>query len=255
VAAAVLSPAPDNPRNDMNRKEDMEPLASVVQAQSAAEAGDHDGARAGTGSGAGGENAAGARTGAANRISNAIFDLLGQVPESAEQPHRDPGKRSRSIANRAAAKAALSAGSLALPPGPLGWLTILPELRTVWKQQAQMVADIAGSFGKSPSLTREQMLYCLFRHIAPAAFLGMVTETGDRVVFSEASPRALRAIVQKIGLRITLRVLSKGVSRWVPMVGALGVGAYAFRDTGQVANTAIALFSRDIQAPGTVFSS
>jgi hypothetical protein len=186
-----------------------------------------------------------ASVGAAHRISSAIFDLLGQVPDSDEKAHTDPGKRARSIANRAAAKAALSAGSLALPPGPLGWLTLLPELRTVWKQQAQMVADIAGSFGKSPSLSREQMLYCLFRHVAPGAFRGLVAGSGERVVINQVSPRALRAIVQKIGVRITLRVLGKGISRWVPVVGALGVGAYAYYDTGQVASTAIALFSRD----------
>jgi hypothetical protein len=33
----------------------------------------------------------------------------------------------------------------------------------------------------------------------------------------------------------------------VPVVGALGVGAYAYYDTGQVAATAMALFSRDIE--------
>jgi hypothetical protein len=117
----------------------------------------------------------------------------------------------------------------------------------VWKQQAQMVADIAASFGKSQSLTREQMLYCLFRHIAPGAFRGVVVPSGERFVFSEASPRALRAIVQKIGLRITLRVLGRGVSRWVPVVGALGVSAYAYYDTGQVASTAMSLFERDVE--------
>jgi hypothetical protein len=119
-------------------------------------------------------------------------------------------------------------------------------LRTVWKQQAQMVADIAGSFGKAPTLTREQMLYCLFRHIAPGAFEGLVTQSGERFLVSEASPKALRAIVQKIGLRIALRVLSRGVTRWVPAVGALSVGAYAYYDTGKVASTAISLFSRDL---------
>jgi len=198
---------------------------------------------------AGGSAAGGAETsaGPAQRIASAIFDLIGQVPPSTEAAHRDPLKRSRSIANKTAAKAALSAGSLALPPGALGWLTILPELRTVWKQQAQMVADIAGSFGKSQSLTREQMLYCLFRHIAPGAFRGVVTQSGERFILAEASPRALRAIVQKIGLRITLRVLGRGVSRWVPVVGALGVGAYAYYDTGQVASTAMSLFSREIE--------
>ena len=184
--------------------------------------------------------------GASHRIAEAIFDLVGKVPASGEDAHPNPAKRARSIANKTAAKAALSAGSLALPPGPLGWLTILPELRTVWKQQAQMVADIAGSFGKAGSLSREQMLYCLFRHIAPSAFLDVVAQVGDRIVISPASPRALRAIVQKIGLRITLRVLGKGVSRWVPVVGALGVGAYAFYDTGRVAGTAMDLFAREI---------
>ncbi len=62
-----------------------------------------------------------------------------------------------------------------------------------------------------------------------------------------ASSRTLRAIVQKIGLRITLRLLGKGVSRWVPVVGALGVGAYAYYDTGQVAATAMTLFAQDIE--------
>ena len=180
-------------------------------------------------------------------MAEAIFDLLGRVPHTAEAAHRDPPKRARSIASRTAAKAALSAGSLALPPGPLGWLTILPELRTVWKQQAQMVADIAGSFGRAESLTREEILYCLFRHIAPSAFRDVVMPVDDRFVITTASPRSLRAIVQKIGLRITLRVLGKGVSRWVPVVGALGVGAYAYYDTGKVASTAMALFSRDVE--------
>jgi hypothetical protein len=185
--------------------------------------------------------------GAVNRMANAIFDLVGQVPTSDEPAHRDPAKRSKSIANRTAIRAAISAGTLALPPGPLGWLTILPELRTVWKQQAQMVADIAGSFGKAQSLTREQMLYCLFRHIAPGAFRDVVTGSGGRFVVTEASPGMLRAIVQKIGLRITMRVMSRGVSRWVPVVGSLGVGAFAYYDTGQVANTARTLFTGEIE--------
>ena len=201
----------------------------------------------GNGSGSRSGSSGSGSSGAAHRIADAIFDLLGRVPETAEKPHTDALKRARSIANRTAAKAALSAGSLSLPPGPLGWLTILPELRTVWKQQAQMVADIAGAFGKSGMLTREQVLYCLFRHVAPGAFRNVVSLVDERFVISPASPQALRAILQKIGLRITLRVLGRGVSRWVPVVGALGVGAYAYYDTGQVASTAISFFSKNIE--------
>ena len=193
------------------------------------------------------EDASGAKAGASRRLVDAILDVVGRPPETKEAPHGDPPKRARWIANRSAAKAALSAGTLALPPGPLGWLTILPELETVWRQQAQMVADIAGSFGKASALDREQMLYCLFRHIAPAAFRDMVSESAERAVIHAASPRTLRAIVQKVGLRVALRLMGKGISRWVPVVGALGVGAYAYYDTGQVAATAMSLFAKDIE--------
>jgi hypothetical protein len=34
----------------------------------------------------------------------------------------------------------------------------------------------------------------------------------------------------------------RGIARWLPVVGAIGVGAYARYDTRQVARTAIALF-------------
>jgi hypothetical protein len=213
---------------------------------------DDEGGAAAAGTAGGGANsgvnsgANSAKAGASRRLVDAILDLVGRPPQTKETLHDDPPKHARRIANRTAAKAALSAGTLALPPGPLGWLTILPELETVWRQQAQMVADIAGSFGKAGSLDREQMLYCLFRHIAPSAFREMVTRTGEQVVIHPASPRALRAVVQKVGLRVSLRLMGKGISRWVPVVGALGVGAYAYYDTGQVAATAMELFSADI---------
>lgn len=71
-------------------------------------------------------------------------------------------KRSQQIAMLAGAQAATVSGTLALPPGPLGMLTIVPDLLAVWKIQAQMVADIAGAFGKNAHLSQEQMLYCLF---------------------------------------------------------------------------------------------
>src|SRR5687768_8070694 len=93
-----------------------------------------------------------------SKIVEAILNFIGQIPSTDENKNQDPVERARSIASAAATKAAMTAGTLALPPGPLGWLTILPELITIWKIQAQMVADIAGTYGKQAYLTREQML-------------------------------------------------------------------------------------------------
>jgi hypothetical protein len=56
----------------------------------------------------------------------------------------------------------------------------------------------------------------------------------------------MQAVTDKVGVRLTQHAIGRGVSRWVPVIGALGVGAYAYYDTGQVAHTAIDLFEREI---------
>ncbi|MEO8986763.1 MAG: hypothetical protein ABI293_01925, partial [Rhodanobacter sp.] len=145
-----------------------------------------------------------------------------------------------------AQRAALTAGSLALPPGPLGWLTLLPELVAIWKIQAQMVSDIAAAYGRHATLDREQMMWCLFRHTAAQAFRDVVIRVGDRLVFRRMSWSVAERMAKQIGIKLTQRTLSKGVSRWLPLIGALGVGAYAYYDTGQVASTAIAMFEGEI---------
>jgi hypothetical protein len=96
--------------------------------------------------------------------------------------NRKPENRARAIARAAARKAAVTVGSLSLPPGPLGWLTILPELRALWQLQTQMVADIAGCYGKTADLNREEMLYCVFRHTDPQAVRDLVGQIGKRFV-------------------------------------------------------------------------
>lgn len=198
------------------------------------------------------KNAAPASTqaGVASRVSAAIADailgFLGQVPSSDEYASHSPREQSRRIAAAAAAKAALTAGSLALPPGPLGLLTVLPELVTVWRIQAKMVADIAAAYGHTAELSREHMLYCLFRHTAAQALRDLVARAGERLLVRKTSARVLRTIAGKIGVRLTRRVLGEGLSRWLPVLGAVGVGGYAYFDTAQVARTAIEMFSHKV---------
>src|SRR5438034_5609528 len=82
--------------------------------------------------------------GAGSKIAEAILHFIGRIPSTDELKSDNPLDRARAIATSAATKAAITAGSLALPPGPFGWVTILPELIAIWKIQAQVVADIAG---------------------------------------------------------------------------------------------------------------
>lgn len=180
------------------------------------------------------------------RITTAILDFVSDVPGSRIDGSNDPATEARRLANRAARRAAVTAGSLALPPGPLGWLTVLPELVAIWKIQAQMVSDIAAAYGRHATLGREQMMWCLFRHTAAQAFRDLVIRVGDRLVFRRMSWGVTERVAKQVGIKLTQRTLSKGASRWLPVIGALGVGAYAYYDTGQVASTAIAMFEGEI---------
>lgn len=180
------------------------------------------------------------------RITAAILDFVSEVPDSKIDSSKEPANEARKLASRAAQRAALTAGSLALPPGPLGWLTLLPELIAIWKIQGQMVSDIAAAYGRHASLGREQMMWCLFRHTAAQAFRDLVVRMGDRLIFRRMSWGVAERVAKQIGVKLTQRTLSKGLSRWLPVVGALGVGAYAYYDTGQVASTAIEMFESEL---------
>ena len=183
-------------------------------------------------------------------VQSAILGVLAHIPATRE-PHRtSPVTRARVIAKIAARKAATVSGSLALPPGPLGWFTIIPDLTMVWKIQSQMVADIAGAFGKTAFLGQEQMLYCLFRHAAAQTVRRFAVRAGERIIIKRAGPFALETAVRKIGLPVAKRFAGRGISRWLPIVGAAGVAGYAYYDTKRVAETTIELFRSEIvEAP------
>ena len=179
----------------------------------------------------------------ADKLTRAVLDIAGEVPDSAEHKSRSPQQRARAIASSAANRAAVTAGTLALPPGPIGWLTIVPELVAIWRIQRQMVADIAAAYGVSAELTPSRMLYCLFRHAAAQAMRDIVVQVGARLLIQDVPLRMIERIASKIGVSVSKRLVGRGIARWLPVIGALGVGAYAYYDTGQVARTAMTLFA------------
>jgi len=179
------------------------------------------------------------------RVTEAILDFVSQIPSSQVGSSQHPDHEARLLTQRAAKRAGLTAGSLALPPGPLGWLTVLPELVAIWRIQAQLVSDIAAAYGKHATLGREQMLWCLFRHTAAQAFRDLVVRMGDRLLFRRMSAAVAERVARRIGMKLSQRAVGAGISRWLPVIGALGVGAYAYYDTRHVADTAIALFRGD----------
>ena len=188
-------------------------------------------------------------------ISHALHSLVSQIPASLEAPASDPGERVKMLAKTAALKAAAVSGSFTLPPGPLGLVTVVPDLLAVWRIQQQLVADIAGAYGKTSALTAETMVICLFKHGGAALTKGLFARQGDDVVVQRIANRTLVQLLEKIAVRVAQRIAAKSVSRWLPVLGALGAGAYAYYDTTHVATNAIDLFSANVRVDDGTSSS
>jgi hypothetical protein len=182
-------------------------------------------------------------------IIEKITELISAVPATSEPKSSNPAKRAAELAFIAKAKASAISGLAALPPGPLGLLTIVPDLVAIWKLQQQLVVDIAAAYGRQGNLTPEEMLYCLFRHAAGHVFRDVLVRVGERWLVRRATLRVMQQILRRLGYSVTQRIISKAASRWVPIVGAVGIAGYAWYDTSRVAKTAVEYFSRGGIAP------
>jgi hypothetical protein len=179
------------------------------------------------------------------RFVEIVIGIVSTVPRSKQAVSDSPRDRAKEIVKRASLRAAAVSGGLALPVGPLGLFTLLPDLTMVWRIQAHMVADVAAVYGKEAHLAREQMIYCLFRHAASQLVRDLVVRTGQRMLIQQASVRVMKGVLRKIGARVLKHTAGKTLARLIPLIGAAGVGAYAYWDTTQVGGTAVELFSRD----------
>ena len=173
---------------------------------------------------------------------NIIFDLITNIPDSLHVSAIDPEKRANMLIQQATFKAATVSGTLSIPAGFTGILTAIPDIAAIWRIQAQLVADIAASYGKIALLTREAMVWCLFRHSAASLLRDVAVRTGSRIVVQKLSTTALKKLVEKIGIKISSKFVSKTLLRAIPAIGAIGNGAYAYFDTKEVGKTAIAYF-------------
>ena len=171
-------------------------------------------------------------------IGGVIERVITEVPPPHTRRVIDADLAADDVARKAAQKAAMLSGSLALPPGPLGMLTVLPDLYLIWKVQRQMVADIFGLHGRTAELTPTHMLYCLFRHMASHVVRDVVVRAGQRAVVTQLSAGAIHGLLKNVGVSVTQRIAGTAASRWVPLAGAAAVGAYAYWDTLQVAKSA-----------------
>ena len=130
--------------------------------------------------------------------------------------------------------------------------TTLQSLNTKLAALATAAKDLARSSGWSPMSTTSSYDKVSVSTTIGAQPTQLSLTVGSTAVShlltfaTTAATSVLQRVAGRIGVSVSKRAVGKGVSRWLPVVGALGVGAYAYYDTGQVAKTAIDLFSGDV---------
>ncbi|MCF0223924.1 MAG: EcsC family protein [Fibrobacter sp.] len=177
-----------------------------------------------------------------DQVSSLLFELITDIPESLHEMKGDPEKKVKALIDKASRKAALYSATLSIPAGFTGILASIPDIAAVWRIQAQLVSDIAATYGKFALLSREAMVWCLFRHSAAQLLRDIAVRTSSRIVIQKVSTTALQKILQKIGLQISTKLVGKIALRLIPAIGVVGNGAYTYYDTREVGKTADAYF-------------
>ena len=176
------------------------------------------------------------------KLSTLLFELITDIPESLYSPNENADDKINKLIRQAAIKASAVSATLSVPAGFTGVLTSIPDIAAIWRIQAQLVSDIAATYGKFAQLSREAMVWCLFRHSAAQLVRDIAVRTGSRIVVQKLSLAALEVLLKKIGLKISTKILGKIALRAIPAIGAIGNGAYSFYDTYEVGKTAAAYF-------------
>ena len=171
-----------------------------------------------------------------------MFELITDIPESLHAPTENSDEKINKLIRQAAVKASLVSATLSVPAGVTGVLTSIPDIAAIWRIQAQLVSDIAATYGKFAQLSREAMVWCLFRHSAAQLVRDIAVRTGSRIVVQKVSFAVLETLLKKIGLKVSTKFLGRAALRAIPAIGALGNGAYSFYDTTEVGKTAAAYF-------------
>jgi hypothetical protein len=175
---------------------------------------------------------------ALQRLGERILAAASDVPTTSEPKASDPETRAKELSSKAALEAAALSAALALPLGPYGLMTIVPDILGIWRIQQRLVADIAAAYGKSTSLDPDAMLKCLFKMASAQSAGAVVVGAGKGLLVRRPTLRAMQRIAAQLGFTVTQRLIGRVIARTLPIIGTVGIAAYAYHDTRRVGQNA-----------------
>ncbi len=176
-----------------------------------------------------------------NWLDNVISSFLSHADDG-----RPLGKPEEMI-DEAAQKAFTISTSLGLVPGPLGMVTILPEVIALAKLHVNLIHRIARYHNKQQHVSREIVLLILANVMGVAVGEVLVRKVGTALVLKSVNSVVARRVAQKIGSRIISKAAEKAIGRWIPVLTAPLFGYFSRSLTKKVGREAERLFSGELE--------
>jgi len=136
------------------------------------------------------------------------------------------------------------AGSI---PGVGGILSIFPETYILLKLQARMIKDIAILLGRESFLSKEILLYCLFKDSKLNLLESSIRITGTKLLVRPISFELITSIFYKLVLNKAEKNNKDKNRILFSFISAITNGSLSFLDTQIIGNTANSLFLSDIE--------
>lgn len=176
------------------------------------------------------------------QLAGALQQALGEPPV----PNVAPGTNVDAIpglVRKASLQTASISASLALPGGITGLLTLIPEILAIWKIQAQLIANIAFIHGKDSRVTKEQMLWCMFRQVGYSFVKEFVFQQGSTFIVRRLHDAAWQQALQKVGLGLVQKYGTRWLGKIIPIAGTVSAGTLSYYDTRRAARRAEELYA------------
>ena len=159
----------------------------------------------------------------------------------------DPGEIIRPLVRKYSLQAAALSSALSALPGNLGVLSILPEIYFLIRLQSRMVKDIAILLGKESYLSKELLLYCLFKENKINIISSSIRITGTHLLIRPVTLDNLQTIFYSIVHAKSSKIVPRKNKGVLSLVSMLAGGSLSYIDTQMVGTTANAIFLGDIE--------
>lgn len=186
---------------------------------------------------------------ATDNFTQRAFDLITGI-EAYSSPYAetvgDPTEIAKELAQSAAIKTAAISAGLSLPTGVFSIFTILPELFMVYRIQGHLIKDIASLYGKEALVTKELLIYCMFKQTSLHLVERLLEDAGTKIFIRPATIRFVESLLEKLGMNLSKKLIRTQLLKWLPLLGAALTGGLTYLDTKYVAATASGLFAKEI---------